>query len=343
MTEIRIIIVSPSAIERARLERTLATRPSIRTIGKAAELSEAFTMIEAMEPDIVLFADGYVAVPEFDCMRSLVSAIGASSIYLRGPGVCWPRADNPTIVVDRALRPNTVHCLEELLERIHDYGRRQPPARISLRPPAPTRSPPSDRIVVIGASTGGVDALLTVLGHFPPDCPPTAIVQHTGRGFSHSLVRLLDRRCAAQVVVAQDGLVLEPGMICVAGGVAGHLELQSRDKLRCRLREGPEISGQIPAVDALFRSAVPLAARTVAVLLTGMGSDGAAGLLELRRAGSFTIGQDEATSVVYGMPRVAFELGGVRQQLPLDQIGPAILQLSQGIQNAGVADGSGRG
>lgn len=343
MTDIRIIVVSPSAIERSRLDRTLASQPSVKTIGKAAELSEAFTMIESMEPDIVLFADTYTSAPEFDCMRSLVSAIGANCIYLHGPGVCWPRSAGAADTWGRAAPSNSVNCLEDLLDRIHEYGRRQPPLRISLKPVSPVRAAPSDRVVVIGASTGGIDALLTVLAHFPADCPPTAIVQHTGKGFSNSLVRLLDQRCTAKVVVAQDGLILESGMVCVAGGVAGHLELHANAKLRCSLRDGPEISGQIPAVDALFRSAVPFASRTIAVLLTGMGSDGAAGLLELRRAGSFTIGQDEATSVVYGMPRVAFEIGAVRQQLPLNQIGAAIMQLANGPQSADVTGRSARG
>lgn len=123
-------------------------------------------------------------------------------------------------------------------------------------------------------------------------------------------------------------MLLTPGMVCVAGQTAGHLRLRGGSGIRCMISEGPPISGHMPSVDALFQSAVGFAARVIAVLLTGMGRDGAAGLLELRKAGASTIGQDEATSVVYGMPRVAWEMGAVQTQLPLERIGPEILRLS---------------
>jgi two-component system chemotaxis response regulator CheB len=183
--------------------------------------------------------------------------------------------------------------------------------------------------VLIGASTGGVDALLTVLASFPVDCPPTAIVQHTGRGFSDSLIALLDRRCAARVVAAKDGSPLQPGTVCVAAGCDGHLRLLGSGSLRCQVSPGEPVSGHVPSVDELFRSAVPFADRVVAALLTGMGRDGAEGLLALRRKGATTIGQDEASAVVYGMPRAAFELGAVQTQLGLNRIGPEILRHCQ--------------
>ena len=202
----------------------------------------------------------------------------------------------------------------------------EPTARsgTTLTGSAPRADGPAGRVVLIGASTGGIDALLTVLAHFPADCPPTAIVQHTGRGFSLSMVRVLSRKCAARIVVAEELLVLEPGMICVAGGLDGHLQLKQLPdrRLRCSIQGGPQVSGQRPSIDVLFRSATPLAERAIGVLLTGMGADGAAGLLALRQAGATTIGQDEATSVVYGM-------GAVCHQLPLRLIGPAIRQLVQ--------------
>lgn len=201
----------------------------------------------------------------------------------------------------------------------------------------PRAESPGERVVLIGASTGGIDALLTVLAHFPADCPPTAIVQHTGRGFSLSMVRVLSRKCAARIVVAEEMLVLERGMICVAGGLDGHLQLKQLPdrRLRCSIQSGPQVSGQRPSIDVLFRSATPVATRVIGVLLTGMGADGAAGLLALRQAGATTIGQDEATSIVYGMPRVAFEMGAVCHQLPLPLIGPAIRQIVQAGDPAG--------
>lgn len=334
MEPIRIIVVSPSGVERSRLTRALSGRTSIQLIAMAGDQHEAFTVIEATEPDVVLFAQVFCERPDFDGMLDLVRAIDAQWISLNGPGACCPRDDSPAAAWDRSAPPYAVQCLEDLLERIRTCAVKRPSLRGASKPATAALPAMSDKVVLLGASTGGIDALLTVLAEFPPNCPPTAIVQHTGRGFSQSLVRLLDKRCAATVVAAEDGLPLEPGTVCVAGGVAGHLRLLAAERLTCSLREGPEVCGQLPSIDELFRSAVPFADRSIAVLLTGMGSDGAAGLLDLRRAGGFTIGQDEATSVVYGMPRVAHELGAVRQQLPLSRIGAAILQLSRSGQPA---------
>ncbi|GAB1363097.1 hypothetical protein MASR1M32_23330 [Rhodobacter sp.] len=164
-----------------------------------------------------------------------------------------------------------------------------------------------------------------VLSAFPPDCPPTAIVQHTGAAFSDSLIRLLDRCCAAQVLPAQSGAPLQPGHVIVGAGCGGHMRLQPGSPPQVLVTPGPAVSGHVPSVDEMFRSALSIAQRVAAALLTGMGRDGAAGMLDLRRAGAATIAQDEATSVVYGMPRAAWENGGAQCRLPIDRIGPELL------------------
>lgn len=338
MKEIRLVVATPSPIDRFRLTTVLSGCPRLKVIAQTSDLSATFAAVELLEPDIVLVAQSFTALTEFDCMRSLFSAVDARWIGLDGPGVHQPRGETPSVAPLAEAPAGAVRCLEDLLERILAYGpRRQSRVGRTLNTAGPSGAPETDKIVLIGASTGGIDALLTVLADFPQDCPPTVIVQHTGIGFSASLVRLLDRRCAAKVIAAEDGLVLESGMICVAAGVAAHLHLHRADLPRCSVRPGPAISGHIPSIDALFRSAVPLAPRVIAVLLTGMGSDGAAGLMELRRAGSMTIGQDERTSVIYGMPRVAFEMGAVRQQLALDQIGAGIMKLANPMRTASFA------
>lgn len=196
--------------------------------------------------------------------------------------------------------------------------------------PSPEAIPASyDKCLLIGASTGGVDALIAILQAFPEDCPPTAIVQHTGRGFSESLVQLLARRCRPRVLCAEDGLALRTGMVCIAAGTTGHLTLSGAETalsgLSCSVRPGPAVSGHLPSIDMLFRSARPFAQRVVAAILTGMGQDGASGLLDLRRAGAVTLGQDQASSVVYGMPKAAWDLGAVQRQLPLNQIARELL------------------
>jgi two-component system chemotaxis response regulator CheB len=198
-------------------------------------------------------------------------------------------------------------------------------------PPGLAQSQPARRfndvLIAIGSSTGGVEALIEVLSHFPENCPPTLITQHMPAGFTTSFANRLDRLCAPCVTEAKDGEALHTGHVYLAPGAIAHLEVTGRGTWRCALVADPLVNGHRPSVDRLFDSVARTAgARAVGAILTGMGRDGAAGLLAMHGAGAFTIGQDEATSVVYGMPRAAFECGAVDQKLPLEKIGPAILR-----------------
>lgn len=194
-------------------------------------------------------------------------------------------------------------------------------------PPVVVNSPadPNGRVILIGASTGGVDALLSILTRFPADCPPTLVVQHTGSGFGESLAGLLDRQCRPQVRLARGPETVSRGQILIGAGIRAHLVLQKGSTMRASLVEEGPVSGHVPSVDMLFRSAVPVAARVSAALLTGMGRDGAEGMKALRDAGALTIAQDQATCVVYGMPRAAVDCGAAGRVLPLDRIGEALL------------------
>jgi two-component system chemotaxis response regulator CheB len=192
----------------------------------------------------------------------------------------------------------------------------------------PTRGFDPRRIVLIGASTGGVDALTKVVRHFSDQCPPTLIVQHTGSSFTKSLIRLINGATDALVEEAAHGTALCPGHIYLPPDDQTHLCLSASGTICLDLMKGDLVSGHRPSIDALFNSARPYARHVSAALLTGMGRDGASGLTELRKSGAHTIGQDEKTSVVYGMPRIAHELGGVIEQLPIDKIGPALLRSS---------------
>ena len=185
------------------------------------------------------------------------------------------------------------------------------------------------RIVAIGASTGGVEALMTVLAGLPATCPPTVVVQHMRARFIGGFVERLDRACSATVREATSDAPLRPGTIYVATGDEAHLVVTGSSAPRCALRPAGLISGHRPSVDALFHSLAPIAHRVVGVLLTGMGRDGAEGLLALRRGGGRTICQDRETCVVHGMPRAAVELGAADIELPLDRIAPAILKAAR--------------
>jgi two-component system, chemotaxis family, protein-glutamate methylesterase/glutaminase len=199
------------------------------------------------------------------------------------------------------------------------------PAAAATPGPARTRLGPDDALVAIGASTGGVEAVRTVLAGLAAARPPILVVQHMLPGYSARFASRLAAVTGLRASEGQDGLEVEPGLIIV-GPDRAHLTLEQRGgRLVVKLVDGPPISGHKPSVDALFRSLAQQGRPTIAALLTGMGRDGAQGLLALKQAGAFTIAQDEATSTVYGMPAVAVELGAARRVLPLDSIAIEIL------------------
>jgi two-component system chemotaxis response regulator CheB len=222
-------------------------------------------------------------------------------------------------------------------------------ARVGMRrapPPAPRAKPrersqrSAGKIIVIGASTGGVEALKVVLMGLPPDCPPTLITQHMPPRFTAAFAERLNRECPMTVSQAEPDEIIEPGHVYIAPG-SHHLELhRSGGRHICRLSDGPPVSGHRPSVDVLFRSAARVAGKSaVGVILTGMGKDGAEGLLELRQAGAATLGQNEETSLIYGMPRVAFERGGVMRQYPLGHIADGILDACEEVTERGSRSG----
>jgi hypothetical protein len=353
MSGLLLLVVSPNGLELSHLARRIVGRRADCRVLEADGLNEASQLLNANRPDLVLLSRSLEDQPDLIRFSARAAVLGAQLGLFLG----WQAGPRPgRRAGDKLLQAGSVvlEGEDDMLAFLDTFDPRptgesslpQPP---SSGMPARLRSAPADhragpghaasarladengRVVLIGASTGGIDALATVLGHFPANCPPTAIVQHTGRGFSSSLARVLARNCAARVTVAEDKMMLGPGMVCLAGGLEAHLHLQRipDGRLRCSLRPGPKVCGPIPSVDTLFHSAVPFAERVIGLILTGMGADGAEGLRALRQAGAMTIGQDEASSVIYGMPRVAREIGAVQLQLPLDQIGPAVLQMVQ--------------
>lgn len=188
-------------------------------------------------------------------------------------------------------------------------------------------------LIAIGASTGGVEALHNLLPEFPADCPPTVIVQHISAAFAPAMADRLDKRCTAQVKLLESGELLQRGHIYIAPGNDRHAVVGGgSDKPIAKLMPGDPVSGHRPSIDALFESvAQRIGPAAVGILLTGMGQDGARGLLAMRRAGACTIAQDEATSTVYGMPRAAADLGAAEKILPLPRIAERALAVAGGM------------
>jgi two-component system chemotaxis response regulator CheB len=195
----------------------------------------------------------------------------------------------------------------------------------------------SEKVIAVGASTGGVEALQDLLTAFPPDAPAILVTQHMPAMFTASFADRLDRLCAVTVSQARNDERVLPGHVYIAPG-GFHLELgRSGANYVCRVNENAPVSGHRPSVDVLFRSVAHAAgANAVGIILTGMGADGAAGLLEMRRAGASTIGQDRATCVVYGMPKVAHDCGATEIELPIRKIAQQVLHHCEAIAGRGV-------
>lgn len=184
------------------------------------------------------------------------------------------------------------------------------------------------KLIAIGASMGGVEASQAVLEEFPENIPPVVMVVHMPLGFTKLFAARLDAKLAVRVKEAETGDYLEQGTVLIAPA-GKHMEVvRQQGKLAVRCFIGDKVQSVIPSVDVLFNSiAEELGPNAVGVILTGLGADGADGLLEMKKRGAETIGQDKATSVMYGMPKVAFEKGAVKYQLPLSQIAKKILSL----------------
>jgi two-component system chemotaxis response regulator CheB len=188
----------------------------------------------------------------------------------------------------------------------------------------------TDRIIAIGASTGGTEAIREVLAALPADTPAIVIAQHIPAAFSGPFTRRMDTICAMSVCEPEDGQFIVPGHVYIAPGDRHLLLDRDGARYRCRLSDGPPVNRHRPSVDVLFRSVAQKAGlNAVGVILTGMGDDGARGLKEMLDTGAGTIVQDEATSVVWGMPGAAVRLGGAQSVLPLGKIPAAILRVAQ--------------
>lgn len=317
-----VAIVDPLAARSRRLSASIRQDGRFRLQGVRHSLTEAYNEVESDQPDIVVVGSELLAAPEYPMFQALISVLGLRAMAVSSdPSV--PVGGDDDIRMAHSAEIDAAGGMAGFLAR--ELGLEAAAAAAPRRP----AEVDEDRLVVIGASTGGIEALITVLSSFPRDCPPTMVVQHIGAEFVPGLVQRLDRHCAARVIEAVSGMDLQPGLVMVAPGRREHLTVGASGR-RCRLVPGERFSGHLPSVDMLFDSAARLGTGVVGVLLTGMGRDGAEGLAAIRRAGGWTIGQDAATSTVYGMPRAAADLGAVAEQLPIGAIGPAILKVAQG-------------
>jgi len=337
---IRVLVVDDSALVRRAITEALGRDPSIEVVGSACDPYVAREKIIQLSPDVLTLD---IEMPRMDGLTFLrilmqhhpLPVVVISSLAQHGSQAALEALEAGA--VDVLAKPDGTMSIGNLGERLAFHVKAAAAAgrfRGTARPgataqvpvlPAPQRLDPR-QLVVIGSSTGGVEALRTILPRLPRDLPPIAVVQHISAHFSRMVAERLDALCALDVREAGDGEPVRPGECIITPGDF-HLVVEPvPGGFRTRLLKTPPIHHCRPAVDVLFRAAAEAAGdAAVAVLLTGMGSDGAIGMQAVRAAGGATIAQDEATCVVYGMPRAAIATQAVQQVVPLPLIPEAIL------------------
>ncbi|MEM9969158.1 MAG: chemotaxis-specific protein-glutamate methyltransferase CheB [Pseudomonadota bacterium] len=338
----KVVIVDDSRSLRAWLRSVLSREKRLSVVGEAGSAEEARRVIKETDPDVITLDVEMPGINGLAFLSKLMQLRPMPVVMLSGVTQSNSEASITALslgAIDCILKPHTLLTdteYKEISRRVYAAAcsRVQP---MIAKPSAPAKrssigqARPSS-VVLLGASTGGVTALHTVLAGLDPTGPPVVVVQHMPGQFLVSFAQQLDQRLAQDVALAQPDQPLQNGQIRVAPGLGQHTQvLRRQQNWYCDFRPNVEGSLYCPSVDALFRSAVPHAKMVVAAILTGLGRDGADGLALLRQAGAVTIGQDEATSVVYGMPKAAWMQGAVQQQLPLMDIPAALTMASQSI------------
>jgi two-component system, chemotaxis family, protein-glutamate methylesterase/glutaminase len=350
---IRVLIIDDSAIVRKILSETLSTEPDLEVVGTAPDPFVARDKILALKPDVLTLD---IEMPRMDgltFLRKLMHFHPLPTVVISSLAQPSCRAAIQAMelgAVEVLAKPGGPYSVGDLRDTLVAKVRAAACARLRRTPPAPAlpkqaavtpaaltpaavavpalvqSALPAGTIIAIGASTGGTEAIAAVLAKLPKDCPPIVIAQHIPPVFSKAFAYRLNETCAIEVREAVDNDPLYPGLALVAPGDFHMLLRKSGGRYHVTVKTGPRVCYQRPSVDVLFASvAESAAAATVAVLLTGMGSDGAQGLLKLRKLGAHTIAQDEASCVVYGMPREAVELGAAVQVVPLPGIASAMM------------------
>ncbi len=335
MKPVRVLVVDDSATMRGMIAATLSSDPAINVVGEASNPLEARDAIKALNPDVITLD---VEMPKMDGLEFLekimrlrpMPVIMVSTLTSRGADATIEALEIGAVDCVAKPSPENTRSFAELPAKVKMAAvtRLRPRTEVVVaapRDPQPGYKPDGN-LVAIGASTGGVEALIAILTAVSAQLPADR------RHPAHALALHRHLRAAARPAVRAQRdrghrrRAIVPGHIYLAPGGAAHLEVTGSSMLRCRLRAGDLVGGHRPSVDVLFNSvARTCRAAAMGVILTGMGRDGAGGLLAMRRVGAQTLGQNESTCVVYGMPKVAFEMGAVEKQVPLNKIGAEIV------------------
>jgi two-component system, chemotaxis family, protein-glutamate methylesterase/glutaminase len=343
---VKVLVVDDSALVRKVLEEGLRADPRITVVGTAPDPYVARDLIIRHKPDVLTLD---VEMPRMDGVEFLrrlmaqmpIPVVMVSSLTERGAQATLDALDAGA--VDFVTKPGSqfggkglMAMMDELRQKVKAAARVRVGIRKANAAQKAVVKPTSgralanttDKVIALGASTGGTEAIKDVVTSFPANTPGVVIVQHMPEKFTAMYAERLDRLCAMEVKEAVDNDRVMPGRILLAPGGMQMRVVRHGGQYRVRCKSGDRVSGHCPSVDVLFESvAEDVGRNAVGAIFTGMGSDGAQGLLKMRSAGARTVGQDEGSSVVYGMPKVAYERGAVEVQLPLDAMAGKILDL----------------
>ncbi len=352
---IKVLIIDDSAVVRQTLTEVLSSDPEIVVMGTAADPFAAARRIQIELPDVITLD---VEMPRMDGITFLrklmaqrpIPVVMCSSLTEHGSETLMQALEAGAVDVILKPRLGTAGFLLESKLRICEAVKAAAQARLHKRPAARpiTAVPPqkfsadvmlpppglgramartTERVICIGASTGGTESLRVVLEALPVASPGIVIVQHMPEKFTEAFARRLDGLCEVEVKEAADGDAVLRGRALIAPGNRHMLLQRSGARYYVAVKDGPLVSRHRPSVDVLFRSAAhSVGANGVGIIMTGMGDDGAHGLLEMKQVGALTVAQDEATSVVFGMPKEAIALGAADKVLPLDRLAAEIVR-----------------
>ena len=359
---IKVLVVDDSALMRALLTEIIGSDPDLKVVGSAPDPLVAREMIKTLNPDVLTLDVEMPRMDGLDFLRRLMRlrpmpVIMISSLTERGSQATLQALEIGAVDFVSKPRVDLGGGLAAYAEEICDKIRAAYGAHLRLPTPQTSDSSPSvmsrtssrptgisaatatlagsrlpvDKPIFIGASTGGTEAIRDVLMGLPEDCPPILMVQHMPEAFTPSFAKRLDSSCLMHVKEAEDGEKVKPGVAYLAPGHSHLLIKKTGAGLVCQLSQSEPVNRHRPSVDVLFQSAATeLGRRALAVILTGMGKDGAKGMLAMRQAGAWTVGQDQASCVVYGMPREAALVGAVEEVAALQDIAGRVLARLKG-------------
>lgn len=337
---IRVLIVDDSATARAVLNDILSSEASIEVVGTASDAFVARDKIVELKPDVICLD---VEMPRMDGITFLkklmhympLPVIMVSSLTQSGAKTTLEALEAGAI--DFVAKPHSHiydgknEMRDELISKIKAAAKAKvfkKELNNQIQANTTSLAQTTNKIVAIGASTGGTEALKDVLMALPRNAPGMVIVQHMPANFTPLFAQRLNTLCSMEIREAKNGDSIIPGVALIAPGDYHMVVRRSGARYYVEIGNGEKVSGHRPSADVLFNSVAKIAgANAIGVILTGMGGDGAKGLLAMKNAGARTIGQDEASCVVYGMPKVAYEIGAVEKQLPLNRVADGILSL----------------